>query len=132
MISNVLRWCELNAGKTQIRFGSTQTDRQQVGGFTIGIMSMPDHAKFGEEGFVKMLAAWIRHDKVAIITCHFGKGNDKGIGETAVAACASVDHRIFPILNYSNVEEDMPRLTTDGGFIIFSDYQKVVDHNWSV
>ena len=103
LISNV-RWCELDGGETAVaaserpQFGSLSfefhADRQQLPGFTIGVVSMPDCASFEGDSSPSNLAKWIQNDNVAIVTVRFGKDNEAGIGETAVAAGASVHYRI--------------------------------------
>ena len=62
----------------------------------IGIVTIADEASasFELSGVWRLLERWIQVDAPMAVTGHFGKNNEDDIAKLAVAACASVDHRI--------------------------------------
>ena len=128
-----VRWCEWDAGPSMTRFGSLSfkyhEDRQLIHGFTLGIISIPDGIDFAGEKLPDMLAKRIVKDGVAILTGRFGKDNATGIAETAVAAGATVDHRIHVWFDYSEVDRDIPTVRMSDGFVVFAQFNRLTEHN---
>ena len=87
--------------------------------FTIGIVKIPNETStaFPDDDVWQKLAMWISADAPMLVTGNFGQGNDEGIAQTAVAAGASVDHRIRVSLKAEGGGEVAQ---SPGGFVILA------------
>jgi hypothetical protein len=118
---NVLRWREWEVGPSATQFGtltfSLQADKMQQPNCRIGIVKIPDNSadRFPEDNVWPKLARWIRDDAPFAVTGYFGKDNDDEISHTAVAANATVDHRVRVSFNVEGTMAHSP-----GGFLIFA------------
>ena len=65
-----------------------------IGGSTETSTSDETSASFELYDVWRLLERWIKVDAPMAVTGHFGKNNEDDIAKLAVAACASVDHRI--------------------------------------
>jgi hypothetical protein len=94
-------WTEWDGGTSLSKFGSLCFSfiegRQQRTDYTIGIVYIPDDTLPTEDVW-DMLASWIKDQQISLVTGNFGVGNADGITKTAVAAVASVNHRICSFL----------------------------------
>ena len=92
-------WTEWDGGTSLSKFGSLRFSflegRQQRTDYTIGIVHIPD-GTLAAENVWDMLASRIKDQNIPVVTGNFGVGNAAGITKTAVAAGASVNHRICP------------------------------------
>ena len=90
---------EWDGGTSLSKFGSLRFSflegRQQRTDYTIGIVYIPDDTLATEDVW-DMLASWIKDQNIPVVTGNFGVGSVAGITKTAVAAGASVNHRICP------------------------------------
>ena len=94
---------------------------------TLGVFDIPDKLPDDDpfsNDMHKKLAKWICSDKVCVLTGTFDKGNEVGIAETAVAAGASIVHRIctrFKLVGHNK------RVRMSGGFIVFTPYNRLLE-----
>ena len=107
------------------RFGSfcwnAHEDRSQLNGkLKIGIVSIRDGFDFSGR-VCRTFAKWICQDDVSVMTGNFGRDNAAGIAEIAVAAGASLDHRVCSRIG---MRDHTVELCMPGGFIWFAPFQK--------
>lgn len=67
--------------------------KQNVTGFNIGVVSFADGQSFSND-LPRRVAKWTNADGISIVVGHWGKRNEKGIKQTAVAAGATVGFNI--------------------------------------
>ena len=118
-----LSWEEWDSGPMASRFGSLCFTMQRERGqrhriMTLGVVNIPDNDPFPDDMHRK-LAKRICSDNVCVSTGTFGKGNEKGIERTAVAAGASVGHRICTRFKGEGASS---HVTMSGGFFVFAPY----------
>ena len=125
-----ISWVEWEAGPCASRFGSLRfsfhPDRMQQPDCRIGIVKNPNETStaFPDDDVWRQIATWISADAPMLVTGNFGHGNDEGIAQTAVAAGASVDHRIRVSFNVEGMDGVAQ---SPGGFVIFAPCKKSIE-----
>ena len=123
---------EWDCGPMESRFGSLHFTMQRERGQRDRIMTLdvvnipdklPDNDPFSDD-MHKQLAKWICSDNVCVLTGTFGKGNEVGIAMTAVAAGASIGHRICTRFKRPG-RSTHARMS--GGFLVFAPYNRLFE-----
>ena len=88
---------------------------ERRGELSIGIFTAPDKFPFNN-AVCNEFAEWINTWNVSFMTDNFGSGNEQFIARTAVAADASVGHRVCTKFRV----QDEGEMGMPGGFIVFA------------
>ena len=123
-----IKWSEWDAGPySRSRFGTLQLvfaeGKQRWSDYSLGIVSLASRTD-AKHDIWEHLIKWIQFDRLTFVCGNYGHGNEAGIRKTAVAANASVSHRVCTTLDYKQYDDKIPLCYCQGGFLCFATYDK--------